>query len=102
MIKSLGEKLSDAFDMIDGCKTPSYRTFAPATASHRERVALAFCASLSHEESAMEAIAELRDTVEGLTCDLRLAVETAYHRGATDWTRMNYPRIYAALTTKEG
>ena len=50
----------------------------------------------------LDEIDRLKDTVEGLTCDLRLAVETAYHRGATDWTRLNYPRIYAALTTKEG
>jgi len=34
---------------------------------------------------------EAADKIEGLTADLRNAVEVAYRRGATDWTRLNYP-----------
>lgn len=44
-----------------------------------------------------ERIAELEDKVEGLEADLRCAVETAFRRGALDWTRRNYPRDYERL-----
>lgn len=42
----------------------------------------------------------LRDKVEGLEADLESAVETAFNRGATEWTRLNYPKLYAALATR--
>ena len=35
--------------------------------------------------------------VEGLESDLYNAVQTAYHRGAVDWVKWNYPRYYAQL-----
>lgn len=35
--------------------------------------------------------------VEGLESDLYNAVQTAYHRGAVDWVRWNYPRYYEQL-----
>lgn len=110
MSKSLGEKLFDAMLGVAG-ETALWAGIGANEQAQTERIAL-----LSERDSLLAAkeadgrqkrayldeIDRLKDTVEGLTCDLRLAVETAYHRGATDWTRMNYPRIYAALTTKEG
>lgn len=41
---------------------------------------------------AADEIERLRDSNEGLTCDLRMAVQTAYNRGATEWARLNYPQ----------
>lgn len=38
---------------------------------------------------------EYNDKVEGLTADLEMAVLTAYKRGATEWTRLNYPDWYS-------
>ena len=35
--------------------------------------------------------------VEGLESDLYAAVQTAYHRGAVDWVKWNYPRYYEQL-----
>ena len=35
--------------------------------------------------------------VEGLEADLYEAVQTAYHRGAVDWVKWNYPKYYAQL-----
>ena len=35
--------------------------------------------------------------VEGLESDLYNAVQTAYHRGAVDWVKWNYPRYYEQL-----
>ena len=35
--------------------------------------------------------------VEGLEADLYDAVQTAYHRGAVDWVKWNYPRYYDQL-----
>ena len=34
---------------------------------------------------------ELVDRIEGLEADLEAAVKTAFERGATEWTRQNYP-----------
>ena len=31
------------------------------------------------------------DKAEGLSADLRMAVQVAYRRGATEWARLNYP-----------
>lgn len=53
--------------------------------------------------AAADQIERLADSLDGTRCDLRLAVETAYHRGATEWTRMNYPGVFADLqAAKEG
>lgn len=38
-----------------------------------------------------------RDKIEGLEADLADAVEVAFHRGATAWTRLNYPEHYKRL-----
>lgn len=38
------------------------------------------------------------DTISGLESDLFLAVSTAFKRGATEWTRLNYPKYYERLT----
>lgn len=46
-------------------------------------------------QTAADLIATQADKIEGLTCDLRMAVETAYKRGATEWTRLNYPKWFA-------
>ena len=35
--------------------------------------------------------------VEGLESDLYNAVQTAYHRGAVDWVKWNYPKYYDQL-----
>lgn len=39
----------------------------------------------------------LRDKVDGLEADLESAVETAFKRGATEWTKLNYPTLYLRL-----
>lgn len=41
---------------------------------------------------------QMNDKIEGLEADLENAVETAFGRGATEWTRLNYPNSYARLT----
>lgn len=46
------------------------------------------------EPEMMEA---LYDKIEGLEADLESAVEVAFRRGAVEWTRLNYPTIYARL-----
>ncbi len=35
---------------------------------------------------------EAIDKIEGLEDDLKSAVEVAWHRGATNWVKINYPR----------
>lgn len=39
-----------------------------------------------------------QDKVEGLECDLESAVEVAFNRGATEWTRLNYPKLNERLS----
>lgn len=39
--------------------------------------------------------------IEGMESDLFLAVETAYKRGAVEWTRLNYPAYYERLKAGE-
>jgi BMFP domain-containing protein YqiC len=48
-------------------------------------------------EAAEARVAELTDKVEGLEADLDSAVEVAFWHGATEWTRLNYPKQFAAL-----
>ena len=50
-----------------------------------------------HAPEAADRIEWLEDKVEGLTADLENAVEVAYRRGATEWTRLNYPDLFARL-----
>lgn len=38
------------------------------------------------------------DKVDGLESDLDNAVETAFDRGAKEWTRLNFPARFARLT----
>jgi hypothetical protein len=47
--------------------------------------------------AAADEIERLKDALGGTRCDLRLAVETAYRRGASEWTRLNYPDVFADL-----
>ncbi len=35
---------------------------------------------------------EAIDKIEGLEADLKSAIQVAWHRGATKWVKMNYPR----------
>ena len=42
-------------------------------------------------------IRELVDSREGLNEDLYQAVLVAYRRGATEWTRLNYPQWFNAI-----
>lgn len=44
--------------------------------------------------------AALQDKIEGLDSDLFQAVSTAYHRGAVDWTRLNYPKWFERLSVE--
>jgi hypothetical protein len=49
-------------------------------------------------------IEEWEDKIDGLQADLDNAVDTAFARGATEWTRLNYPDRFAKLisSTKPG
>ncbi len=40
------------------------------------------------------------DKIDGLEADLESAVQTAFKRGATEWTRLNYPDLYARFNRK--
>lgn len=46
-------------------------------------------------------IREAIDKIEGLDADLESAVETAYRRGATEWTRLNYPALYERFAAEK-
>jgi hypothetical protein len=37
---------------------------------------------------------DLLDTIDALESELKMAVETAYRRGAVEWTKLNYPKWY--------
>lgn len=52
----------------------------------------------SHIEALEAENVRLSDKVDGLKSDLDNAIETAYHRGAVDWVRMNYPKHFASLS----
>ena len=71
-----------------------------------KRLADEHAARAEKAEAERDALAErvrvLEDKVEGLTDDLESAVEVAFKRGATEWTRLNYPKRFAALTGKGG
>lgn len=38
------------------------------------------------------------DEIKGLEADLESAVKTAFKRGATEWTRLNYPDLHARFS----
>lgn len=38
-----------------------------------------------------------QDKIDGLEADLDSAVEVAWHRGAYDWVRLNYPKHFERL-----
>jgi hypothetical protein len=59
------------------------------------------CPACAPESVDQAELARLKDKVEGLTADLYLAVETAYCRGAKEWTRLNYPEWFGRLETLE-
>ena len=40
---------------------------------------------------------DLLDKIEGLEAELEQAVIVAYKRGATEWTRLNYPELFDRL-----
>lgn len=42
----------------------------------------------------------VEDVVEGIEADLEEAVKVAWSRGATDWTRLNYPDLYERFEKK--
>jgi hypothetical protein len=51
--------------------------------------------ALTHDIASI--VNQLSDNLEGLDADLHEAVRVAYKRGATDWTRLNYPKYYEYL-----
>lgn len=48
--------------------------------------------------TAPDKITALIDEIEALRSDLDSAVEVAFKRGATEWTRLNYPEHYKRFT----
>ena len=44
---------------------------------------------------------QLMDKIQGLESDLENAVETAFLRGAREWTMLNYPEQYKHLIERE-
>lgn len=45
-------------------------------------------------------VREAVDKIEGLEADLENAVETAFKRGAIEWTRLNYPTLFARFANR--
>ena len=41
------------------------------------------------------------DKIEGLEADLTDAVETAFRRGAVEWTKSNHPKQYEMLNSSK-
>lgn len=65
MSKSLGEKLFDAMLGVAG-ETELWAGIGAKEQAQTERIALAFCASLSHDETATATIEGLRSERESL------------------------------------
>ena len=76
---------------LDDCIQATAHEVAQAVA---EFAAVSFTSRLS-DGGGQGYIWELLDKIEGLDADLYCAVEVAYKRGATEWTRLNYPEWYA-------
>jgi outer membrane murein-binding lipoprotein Lpp len=52
----------------------------------------------SAQQDLADYVETLEDKVEGLSSDLDSAIEVAFKRGATEWTRLNYPEHYKRFT----
>jgi hypothetical protein len=39
----------------------------------------------------------LEDEKDYLQAELSMAIKTAFHRGAVEWTKLNYPKMYKSL-----
>ena len=42
-------------------------------------------------------LSDAHDEIDALKSELTDAVETAFRRGAVEWTKSNYPKMYATL-----
>jgi hypothetical protein len=42
-------------------------------------------------------IEHLEDEKDYLQAELSMAIKTAFHRGAVEWTKLNYPKMYKLL-----
>lgn len=84
--------------VLDNALGPKWSTLVLAALERAEAERDALSARVAVLE---DSLLTQNDKIEGLTCDLRLAVETAYHRGATEWTRLNYPRWFAELEASQ-
>jgi uncharacterized protein YfaT (DUF1175 family) len=42
-------------------------------------------------------IEHLEDEKDYLQAELSMAIKTAFHRGAIEWTKLNYPKMYKLL-----
>jgi hypothetical protein len=42
-------------------------------------------------------IEHLEDEKDYLQAELSMAIKTAFHRGAVEWTKLNYPKMYKSL-----
>ena len=55
-------------------------------------------AALNALPELLDRLEKAEDKIEGLQADLDNAVETAFVRGAKEWTRLNYPDRYRLLS----
>lgn len=51
--------------------------------------------------SLLSDVERLKDSNQGLEADLFEAVSVAYGRGATEWTRLNYPKWFERIEANE-
>jgi hypothetical protein len=51
-------------------------------------------------QSLLEHLSDAHDKIDTLESELTVAVETAFRRGAVEWTKSNYPEIYKQLTQR--
>lgn len=112
MSKSLGEKLNDAF-RANHVILPSWSTYPDTNEALCERIALAFCASLSHDETDTATIEALKAERDSLLAALKPFGDIYEHHmtkgkygpawGFNDGTLLHedFARA-AALTTTEG
>ena len=114
MSKSLGEKLNDAIDGYWGA-APTWADLADDGRTEMERTALAFCANLSHDETATATIEALKAERDSLLAALKPFAD-AFAQLSSRWLdhEDHWPsavnpcptvgdlRRAAALTTKEG
>lgn len=115
MSKSLGEKLFDAMLDVSG-ETDLWAGIGAFEQSQTERIALAFCAALSHDETATATIEALISERDSLLAALKPFADEAEEFDGPGWEDDERPetsgsparftigdlRRAAALTTKEG